>query len=264
MKPCPSVHQPTWNTEHLLCARGFPGPGPAAEPRIWASADRQTPWSQEGLSSPAAPWGSAPSTKQQCSVGPSTIVPFLAPASSQEKSFQISIAVGFQQHLNGLPQARQPQPSRTAGAKTKVGPGTPSCCPGTSRGPWTVCGPECQFHAQEVVEKEEAGSQCALEDSGLTWCPPGESSSCLERSPCPGPPSSGLKAFSCSWYQPRAHLLGEALPLSTCPGWGQVHPGLPRLLCPLTMGKTERDLELDRVGSRPGSAAFICDRKHVT
>lgn len=53
-------------------------------------------------------------------------------------------------------------------------------------------------------------------------------------------------------------------PPDTCPGWSQVHPGLPRLLCPLTVGKTERDLELDCVGSRPGSAAFICDHKHVT
>lgn len=183
-------------------------------------------------------------------------MPSLAPASSQEKGFQISIAVGFQQHLNGLPQARQSQPSRITGAKTKVGPGSPSCCPGTSRGPWTVGGPECQFHAQEVAEKEEAGSQRALEDSSLTRCPPGEPSSCLERLLCPGPPSSGLKAFSYSWCQLRAYLLGGAFPLCTCPGWGKLHPGLPRLLCPLTVGKTEQDLELDLVGSRPGSAAF--------
>lgn len=255
MRPCPSIHQPTRNPEHLLCARGLAGPGSAAEPRIWASADRQTPWSREGLGSPAAPWGSAASTKQQLLAGPSTIVPSLATASSGEKGFQISIAVGFQQHLNGLPQARQPQPSRITGAKTKVGPGSPSCCPGTSRGPWTVGGLECQFHAQEVVE-EEAGSQRALEDSSLTWCPPGEPSSCLECPLCPGPPSSGLKAFSYSWCQLRAHLLGEAFPLSTCPGWGKVHPGLLRLLCPLTVGKTEYYLELDLVGSRPGSAAF--------
>lgn len=226
-----------------MCARGFLGPGSAAEPRIWASADRQT--DTRVLGGPQLPgctpqqWGSASSAKQQHSAGPSTIVPSLAPASSQEKGFQISIAVGFQQHLNGLPQARQPQPSRITGAKTKVGPGSPSCCPGTSRGPWTVGGPECQFHAQEVVEKEEAGSQRALEDSSLTRCPPGEPSSCLECPLCPGPPSSGLKAFSYSWCQLRAYLLGGAFPLSTCPGWGKLHPGLPRLLCPLTVGKTE-------------------------
>lgn len=106
------------------------------------------------------------------------------------------------------------------------------------------------------MEEEEAGSQRALEDSSLTWCPPGEPSSCLERPLCPGPPSSGLKAFSYSWCQLRAHLLGEAFPLSTCPGWGKVHPGLLRLLCPLTVGKTEYYLELDLVGSSPGSAAF--------
>lgn len=60
---------------------------------------------------------------------------FLASASSLENCFQISIAVGFQQHPNGLPQARQPWLSRTTGAKTKVGPGNALPLSRESRGP---------------------------------------------------------------------------------------------------------------------------------
>lgn len=94
--------------------------------------------------------------EQQCSVTPSMIVPLLASASSQENGFQISITVGFQQHPNGLPQAQQPQPSRTTGAKTKVGPGNAFLRPEQVKRPRRLLGARECVRAQEV-EKEAAG-----------------------------------------------------------------------------------------------------------
>lgn len=89
----------------------------------------------------------------------------LASASSRENGFQISIAVGFQQHPHSLPQAQQPSLPRTTGAKTKVGPGDASPLPEPVTGPWgPPVAPECQVHAQEV-EGEAAASQHFLEGS---------------------------------------------------------------------------------------------------
>lgn len=148
----PPIHlKPT--LEHLLCVRLFLGHGLLWEAGSGALALGHWPWQPIlgcclGLCffPKAAMLSSAKSERA-----------FLAPASSRENGFQISITVGFQQHLNGLPQAQQPWLSRTTGAKTKVGLGNPSLLPEPGRGPvdsWWL--QSVRFIAQEV-DKEIAG-----------------------------------------------------------------------------------------------------------
>lgn len=225
VKPCPSVHQPTWNTEHLLCARRFPGPGPAAEPRIWASADRQDTLVLGGPRLPGCALGLCSFHEAAMCSWAKQDRAFFGPCQlSREKlpNFYRSRFPTTSKWFATSPAAPAFQDRR---CQDKGWPRNALLLPRHIKGPVDGPWPRVSVSHSEVVEKEEAGSQCALEDSGLTWCPPGESSSCLERSLCPGPPSSGLKKFSCSWYQPRAHLLREAPPRAPALAGARSTPG---------------------------------------
>lgn len=129
-EPCPSGRQCTYGSKHLLYTSLVFGP-----PQAVAPGPGRAPLSRED------PPRRGSSLGLRCFSGAATSghakpdAAFLVSASFQKNCFQISITVGSRQHPNALPRARQPWPSGTAGAKTKVGPGCALPPPRGSKGP---------------------------------------------------------------------------------------------------------------------------------